>query len=93
MAAVVPGPELDLRGLRRHLAEHLPHYAAPLFLRVCERMQVTGTFKLGKQHLLRDGFDPAASADASIQLPGSAGFRPGRRAALRAAAVRRSQAI
>ena len=63
MAAVVAGPDFSLARLRRHLDESLPDYARPLFLRIRDALAVTGTFKLLKQDLLRDGYDPAASAD------------------------------
>ncbi|HUC64671.1 MAG TPA: long-chain-acyl-CoA synthetase [Stellaceae bacterium] len=64
MATIVAGPDFSLAGLRRHLAERLPEYARPLFLRVRDTIDMTGTFKPQKQDLLRDGYDPAASTDA-----------------------------
>ena len=64
MAAVVPGPELDLHLLHRHLANRLPDYAAPLFLRICSHIEATGTFKPSKRGLAQQGFDPSASSDA-----------------------------
>jgi fatty-acyl-CoA synthase len=64
MAAVVAGPELDLRLLHRHLADRLPDYAAPLFLRICSHIEATETFKPSKRGLAQQGFDPSASTDA-----------------------------
>jgi fatty-acyl-CoA synthase len=64
MAAVVAGGELDLVGLRKHLVGRLPPYARPVFLRIRNEVEVTGTFKYSKAELVRQGFDPAASADA-----------------------------
>jgi fatty-acyl-CoA synthase len=63
MAAIVPGPDMDLTRLRSHLKERLPDYAVPLFLRISERIETTGTFKMSKQLLVQQGFDPSASAD------------------------------
>ena len=64
MAAIVPGPDFDLAALHRHLAERLPGYARPLFLRLCERIEATATFKPRTAELARDGYDPAATRDA-----------------------------
>jgi fatty-acyl-CoA synthase len=64
MAALVVEGELDLPRFRRHLAQTLPPYARPLFLRVTERIDATATFKHRKNVLKREGYDPAASRDA-----------------------------
>jgi fatty-acyl-CoA synthase len=64
MAALVTDGELDLAALAAHLAERLPAYARPVFLRVRGAMQVTGTFKHLKSDLVREGFDPAATSDS-----------------------------
>ncbi|WP_428490152.1 long-chain-acyl-CoA synthetase [Rhodopila sp.] len=50
----------DLAALRAHLAARLPHYAQPLFLRVCAELDLTGTFKLAKGRLQREGYAEAA---------------------------------
>jgi fatty-acyl-CoA synthase len=63
MAAIVVSEDFDLVGFRRHLAEHLPEYARPLFLRVSDAIEVTATFKPKNQELARDGYNPAAIAD------------------------------
>jgi fatty-acyl-CoA synthase len=64
MAALVADGVLDLAALRAHLAQRLPSYARPLFLRIKDRIEVTATFKHQKSDLVREGFDPAATADA-----------------------------
>jgi fatty-acyl-CoA synthase len=63
MAAVVCDGAPDLVALRRHLAERLPAYARPLFLRLCPQAELTGTFKYAKTDLVRQGFDPSRCAD------------------------------
>ncbi len=63
MAAIVCEGELDLAALRRHLADRLPAYARPLFLRVCPQAEITGTFKYAKADLIRQGFNPSECAD------------------------------
>jgi fatty-acyl-CoA synthase len=64
MAMLVPDGELNLAALRTHLIQRLPDYARPLFLRVRTEMDVTTTFKYTKNEFVRQGYDPAATADA-----------------------------
>jgi fatty-acyl-CoA synthase len=64
MAAIVANGTLDLPRLRKHLADTLPPYARPLFLRIQDSIAVTATFKHQKNDLVREGFDPDASSDA-----------------------------
>ena len=59
MAAITPGEDFDLNGLRIFLAAELPSYARPLFVRIEPAIETTGTFKYRKIDLVRDGFDPA----------------------------------
>jgi fatty-acyl-CoA synthase len=63
MATVVPDGGLDLAAFRAHLTDRLPGYARPLFLRIRRELDVTATFKHAKTELVRQGYDPAASAD------------------------------
>jgi fatty-acyl-CoA synthase len=64
MAALVTDGPLDFTQLHAHLAQQLPAYAQPLFLRIQDRIAVTGTFKHQKADLVREGFDPVATPDA-----------------------------
>ena len=59
MAAIVAADGFDLAVLRTHLAARLPGYARPLFVRLCERLALTGTFKLSKADLAREGWADA----------------------------------
>ena len=63
MAAIVPTAGFDPAALRAHLAERLPDYARPLFLRLVGGLDVTETFKQKKQALAADGWDPAQVSD------------------------------
>ena len=63
MAAVVVDRPFDLAALRRHLIDRLPSYARPLFLRLQDDIEVTGTFKYSKTELVNQGYDPAATTD------------------------------
>ena len=80
MAAVVlrvPLAELDLAGLASHLRAQLPAYAVPLFLRIEDALEVTGTFKQLKSELRRQGFDPAlVTRPLFVVPPGSATYVP-----------------
>jgi fatty-acyl-CoA synthase len=64
MAALVAGPGFDLGELRRALVVRLPDYARPLFLRIVTALELTGTFKLRKQDLALEGYDPARVSGA-----------------------------
>jgi fatty-acyl-CoA synthase len=63
MAAVVVRPGFDLGGLRAWLAEALPAYARPLFIRLAPRLTTTDTFKTTSHDLAEEGFDPARISD------------------------------
>ena len=58
--------DFDLAALHRHLAERLPAYARPLFIRIRPALEITGTFKQKKQELIDDGFDPASGERSAV---------------------------
>jgi fatty-acyl-CoA synthase len=64
MAALVVRDRFDLATLHRHLAERLPAYARPLFVRIRPGLDMTETFKQKKQSLIAEGFDPDSVSDA-----------------------------
>lgn len=51
----------------------LPSYARPIFLRLTLHVATTGTFKIWKTRLQREGFDPQHSADQMYYLNSRAG--------------------
>ncbi len=65
MAAVTlaAGHAFDGAGLARGLCETLPPYAVPVFIRLREEQDTTGTFKYRKVDLKTDGFDPVSVTD------------------------------
>jgi fatty-acyl-CoA synthase len=63
MAALVLERELDLAAFRDHLVSRLPPYARPLFLRVQESMDVTGTFKYSSADLAKDAYNPLVNPE------------------------------
>jgi fatty-acyl-CoA synthase len=76
MAALVVNAAFELAHFRAALAGRLPAYARPVFLRLLPRLEATGTFKTQKQALLREAFDPSATADPLyVDDPRSASYR------------------
>nr|XP_021515533.1 bile acyl-CoA synthetase isoform X2 [Meriones unguiculatus] len=65
MAAVklAPGKTFDGQKLYQHVCSSLPAYATPHFIRIQDSLEITGTFKLIKSQLVREGFDVGVIAD------------------------------
>jgi fatty-acyl-CoA synthase len=59
MAALVVDEGFDIKAFDEHIANQLPSYAQPLFVRILPSMETTGTFKMRKMDLVADGYDPA----------------------------------
>jgi fatty-acyl-CoA synthase len=77
MAAIVTGDDFDFKIFADHLADRLPAYAHPLFVRLSPSIDATETFKQKKQQLIRDGFDPDIVADPLfLRDPRSGEYRP-----------------
>lgn len=80
MAAItpdVPESELDLDNVLGYLRTELPPYAVPLFLRLRQSMETTGTFKYKKADLKKEAFDPRATEDPLfVLLPGEKTYVP-----------------
>jgi fatty-acyl-CoA synthase len=62
-AALIVDAEFDLTAFRADIALRLPAYARPVFLRLLQTIESTGTFKPRKQELMQAGFDPARISD------------------------------
>jgi fatty-acyl-CoA synthase len=63
MAALVCDATFEIASLERHLADRLPEYARPVFLRILRKIEMTATFKPKKQELMRAGFDRTVTTD------------------------------
>ncbi|WP_404363991.1 long-chain-acyl-CoA synthetase [Marinobacter sp.] len=77
MVTLVPqeGQVFDADELFRYLNENLPAYAVPVFLRVTDSIEKTGTFKYKKVDLRNLGYSLAKSEDdVYAWLPKSAGY-------------------
>ena len=57
MAAVVINHRFDWASFARFVKRNLPEYARPMFVRECKTLSYTGTFKLIKADLLREGYE------------------------------------
>lgn len=68
---------LDYPALTRHLQEKLPAYAIPLFLRIRQQEQITGTFKYRKVELKDEAYHlPRISGPVMVLTAGSQAYRP-----------------
>jgi len=76
MAALVVGDDFSLARFAEDLDALLPAYARPVFLRLAAELPATGTFKLTKLALAREGFDPATIADPLYVRLDGASFAP-----------------
>ena len=63
MAAIVVNREFDLGSFHRFLVNNLPDYARPLFLRLCDRLETTETFKSKTTKLVQEGYNPETMSD------------------------------
>ena len=60
MAAITLNTELnnfDMKSFTSHVKDKLPSYAVPIFIRVRQEQEITGTFKHKKSTLKEEGFD------------------------------------
>ncbi len=75
MAALVAaeGSRFDGKAFHRFVSGGLPAYAAPVFVRLIDEPDLTGTFKHRKLELQREGFDPARIADPILVRDDEAG--------------------
>ncbi|MHA2183439.1 MAG: long-chain-acyl-CoA synthetase, partial [Promethearchaeota archaeon] len=53
----------NLEDFSKFLVSSLPGYAIPIFLRIRQNLEVTGTFKLRKVTLKDEGFSPDKISD------------------------------
>ncbi|MEZ5559810.1 MAG: long-chain-acyl-CoA synthetase [Pseudomonadales bacterium] len=67
---------LDVQAFGAYVRDNLPSYARPVFVRVQQDFEVTGTFKMVKRNLKDEGFDPGRIRDPLyVQLPQDDGYR------------------
>ncbi|XP_063838763.1 long-chain fatty acid transport protein 4-like [Ostrinia nubilalis] len=59
---------LDLDELLKDLSKDLPKYARPIFIRKMTSVDLTGTFKMRKNDLQKEGYDPSKTSDKLYYL-------------------------
>lgn len=57
MASLTTSHDIDFSNLATHLKSALPAYAVPLFIRIKQDVDTTGTFKFRKVEAVKEGFD------------------------------------
>ncbi|CAK9013693.1 Long-chain fatty acid transport protein 4 (FATP-4) (Fatty acid transport protein 4) (Arachidonate--CoA ligase) (Long-chain-fatty-acid--CoA ligase) (Solute carrier family 27 member 4) (Very long-chain acyl-CoA synthetase 4) (ACSVL4) [Durusdinium trenchii] len=62
-ACVVDRDSFDLAALAATCRKELPKYAQPLFIRILEELQTTGTMKIQTVGLKKEGVDPSTVSD------------------------------
>jgi fatty-acyl-CoA synthase len=70
MAALVINGRFDPAMMAKELADRLPVYARPVFLRLMPEIEITGTFKHRKIDLVEEGFDPSRIDNPLLVLNG-----------------------
>ncbi len=62
----------DYAGILAYARANIPAYAVPVFLRLQQKLETTGTFKYQKNTLKNEGFDPNKTSDTLlVWLPGT----------------------
>ena len=74
MAALVVDDTFDVEALAATVEADLPHYAQPIFIRVMNSLATTGTFKVRKQDLVNEGFEPVRGRGAIYYKSPSKGY-------------------
>ncbi|MDX1734807.1 MAG: long-chain-acyl-CoA synthetase [Halioglobus sp.] len=68
---------LDIAAFSRHIADHLPAYARPVFLRIQPELGTTVTFKMVKGDLRKEGYDLRQVSDPLfVMKPGADTYEP-----------------
>lgn len=76
VAVVDPKNEIDLNNLAEGIDKNLPVYARPLFLRILQQLEMTGTYKVKKTELKNEAFDPQQTIDRLYFKHPVKGFLP-----------------
>lgn len=61
---------LDLDKLAKDIAKDLPKYARPIFIRIMTSVDMTGTFKMKKVDLQKEGYNPSIVKDKLFYMDG-----------------------
>lgn len=71
------GAEFDADGFAAYVRKELPAYACPVFVRIKGEIDVTGTMKMTKGDLRKEGFDlDQVDEPLYVMKPGSTSYEP-----------------
>ncbi|XP_014253178.1 long-chain fatty acid transport protein 4-like isoform X1 [Cimex lectularius] len=77
MAAIVDKDHtLNMNKLADGIKKALPAYARPIFIRILGEVEMTGTYKMKKLDLQKEGFDPNVISDKLYYLGSSSYYEP-----------------
>ncbi|XP_073987990.1 long-chain fatty acid transport protein 4-like isoform X4 [Rhodnius prolixus] len=77
MAAIVDKENsINLNKLTDGIKKALPSYARPMFLRILNEVEMTGTYKMKKLDLQKEGFDPSLIRDKLYYSSPSGCYEP-----------------
>ena len=68
LAEGVTEDNLNLESVAQHVLKSLPRYAVPYFIRLTPQLDYTGTLKMQKGRLKREGIDPQVIAETGDKL-------------------------
>ena len=74
MVTVISDGKFVAKDFGAYVAEQLPPYAQPVFVRIARSLETTGTFKYRKIDLVADAFDPALPGQVYVR-GGKAGYQ------------------
>ncbi len=73
----IPLAQVNFSELYNYLEKKLPTYAVPLFLRIQQELETTGTFKYKKSHLKQEGYDlKKVKEPLYVLLPNESCYQP-----------------
>lgn len=77
MAAIFdPNNAVNLDDLAKGIIKELPTYARPILIRILTKLDLTGTYKLKKVDLQKEGYDPSSINDKLYYLNSQGLYQP-----------------
>lgn len=74
MASILdPEQTTDFKALAQGIRKALPSYARPIFIRILGKLDLTGTYKLKKLDLQKEGYNPSTISDNIYYLDATSG--------------------
>lgn len=73
VAIADPDKRVDIETLYSEITKALPSYALPIFIRLVDKFETTGTFKLPKVTLQKESYNPSVVKDPLFYLDSKSG--------------------